>query len=218
MKGMAAYAHHALRLGKRGRRASRAWFYKGLCAVAERRTRWRSGSRLSWSSGSVNLQCMALLDRGEHRAYSATPVPTRVPHGHPGRAVHRRLRDTTCSTWSSCSSRRRGQACDVYTHCEMLPAHGYPGLNKYPHLAGNFGTAWQSQQREFEDIPAPGAVHDQLSHAAARRATATASRRPRLLAMTGLRHIEADALRAQGLFTHHPAGASSSAAMSTTAA
>ena len=48
-----------------------------------------------------------------------------------------------------------GKGINVYTHCEMLPAHGYPALKKYPHLAGNFGTAWQSQQKEFENIPAP---------------------------------------------------------------
>ena len=48
-----------------------------------------------------------------------------------------------------------GTGVNVYTHCEMLPAHGYPGLKKYPHLAGNFGTAWQNQQKEFADIPAP---------------------------------------------------------------
>ena len=48
-----------------------------------------------------------------------------------------------------------GKGINVYTHSEMLPAHGYPELRKYPHLAGNFGTAWQNQQKEFEDIPAP---------------------------------------------------------------
>ena len=40
----------------------------------------------------------------------------------------------------------------------MLPAHGYPALKKYPHLKGNFGTAWQNQQREFADLPAPDSV------------------------------------------------------------
>lgn len=48
-----------------------------------------------------------------------------------------------------------GTGVNVYTHSEMLPAHGYPGLNKYPQLAGNFGTAWQNQQKEFENLPAP---------------------------------------------------------------
>lgn len=48
-----------------------------------------------------------------------------------------------------------GKGINIYTHSEMLPAHGYPRLKKFPHLVGNFGTAWQSQQKEFEDIPAP---------------------------------------------------------------
>ena len=48
-----------------------------------------------------------------------------------------------------------GTGINIYTHGEMLPAHGYPGLKKYPHLAGNFGTAWQNQQKELENIPAP---------------------------------------------------------------
>ena len=48
-----------------------------------------------------------------------------------------------------------GKGINIYTHGEMLPAHGYPELRKYPHLKGNFGTAWQNQQREFADIPAP---------------------------------------------------------------
>ena len=48
-----------------------------------------------------------------------------------------------------------GKGVNIYTHGEMLPAHGYPELKKYPHLKGNFGTAWQNQQREFAGIPAP---------------------------------------------------------------
>ena len=48
-----------------------------------------------------------------------------------------------------------GKGINIYTHSEMLPAHGYPELKKYPHLKGNFGTAWQNQQKEFDGIPAP---------------------------------------------------------------
>ena len=48
-----------------------------------------------------------------------------------------------------------GRGVNIYTHGEMLPAHGYPELRRYPHLKGNFGTAWQNQQREFGSIPAP---------------------------------------------------------------
>ena len=48
-----------------------------------------------------------------------------------------------------------GKGINIYTHGEMLPAHGYPELKKYPHLKGNFGTAWQNQQKEFDDIKGP---------------------------------------------------------------
>ena len=48
-----------------------------------------------------------------------------------------------------------GKGVNIYTHGEMLPAHAYPELRKYPQLKGNFGTAWQNQQKEFADIPAP---------------------------------------------------------------
>jgi hydroxylamine reductase len=48
-----------------------------------------------------------------------------------------------------------GKGINIYTHGEMLPAHGYPELKKHPQLKGNFGTAWQNQQKEFADIPAP---------------------------------------------------------------
>ena len=101
----------------------------------------------------MNLQCMALLDRANTGRFG-DPVPTRVRtdiqagpfivvSGHDLLDLEQLLEQT------------QGTGVRVYTHCEMLPAHGYPGLHKYPHLAGNFGTAWQSQQREFEDIPAP---------------------------------------------------------------
>lgn len=46
-----------------------------------------------------------------------------------------------------------GTGIHIYTHGEMLPCHGYPGLNKYPHLAGNFGGAWQDQQKQFDNLP-----------------------------------------------------------------
>ena len=103
--------------------------------------------------GQVNFQCMALLDRANTETFGH-PVPTRVNtdikrgpfivvSGHDLEDLRQLLEQTA------------GTGINVYTHCEMLPAHGYPGLKKYPQLAGNFGTAWQSQQREFENIPAP---------------------------------------------------------------
>ena len=59
-----------------------------------------------------------------------------------------------------------GRGVNVYTHGEMLPAHGYPELKKYAHLKGNFGTAWQNQQKEFAEHSCAGALHHQLPDAA----------------------------------------------------
>lgn len=103
--------------------------------------------------GQVNLKCMELLDAANTGTFG-TPVPTRVNtdikkgpfivvSGHDLKDLSQLLEQT------------EGKGINIYTHSEMLPAHGYPELKKYPHLAGNFGTAWQSQQKEFQDIPAP---------------------------------------------------------------
>ena len=151
MKGMAAYAHHALNLGC-GDTAVTDWFYKGLCAVNGPHTveQWLA---LIMEFGQVNFRCMALLDRANTGAFG-DPVPTRVNtdikkgpfivvSGHDLEDLHQLLEQT------------RGKGINVYTHCEMLPAHGYPKLKAYPHLAGNFGTAWQNQQKEFAALPAP---------------------------------------------------------------
>ena len=151
MKGMAAYAHHAFALGYHDDAVS-AWFYKGLSALTQEHTveEWLS---LILEFGQVNFQCMALLDWANTGAFGA-PAPTRVNtdikkgpfivvSGHDLEDLHQLLEQTA------------GKGINIYTHCEMLPAHGYPRLKEYPHLAGNFGTAWQSQQKEFEDIPAP---------------------------------------------------------------
>ena len=151
LKGMAAYAHHALRLGYRDKHVDE-WFYKGLAALAQEYSaeEWLA---LIMEFGQVNFQCMALLDRANTESFG-DPVPTRVNidvkkgpfivvSGHDLEDLHQLLEQAA------------GTGVNVYTHCEMLPAHGYPGLKKHPHLAGNFGTAWQNQQKEFADIPAP---------------------------------------------------------------
>ena len=96
---------------------------------------------------------MELLERSNPGAYGA-PTPTKVPltiekgpfiviSGHDLKDLELLLKQTD------------GKGINIYTHSEMLPAHGYPELKKYKHLKGNFGTAWQNQQREFHDIPAP---------------------------------------------------------------
>ena len=151
MRGMAAYAEHAAVLGKDNPEVT-AWFYKGLKALGEEHTaeQWLD---LLMEFGKINLACMAVLDEANTSAYGQ-PKPTKVSlkiekgpfivvTGHDLLDLKQLLEQT------------EGKGINIYTHGEMLPAHGYPELNKYPHLKGNFGTAWQNQQKEFDNIPAP---------------------------------------------------------------
>ena len=151
VRGMAAYAHHAMVLGYADEEVNR-FFGKALFAVGED---WGMDELLPivMEVGEKNLQCMALLDKANTESYG-TPTPVTVPltvekgpfiviTGHDLHDLKLLLEQT------------EGKGVNVYTHGEMLPAHGYPELKKYPHLKGNFGTAWQNQQKEFADIPAP---------------------------------------------------------------
>ena len=151
MKGMAAYAHHAMNLGYMDDTVIK-WFYKGLSEINKDHTpeEWID---LIMEFGQVNFKCMELLDRANTETFG-TPEPTRVltdikkgpfivVSGHDLKDISQLLEQT------------KDKGINIYTHSEMLPAHGYPELKKYPHLAGNFGTAWQSQQKEFDNIPAP---------------------------------------------------------------
>ena len=151
LRGMAAYAHHACVLGKRDPQVD-AWLVTGMAALSEEHTveEWL---KLLMEFGGINLKCMALLDEANTGAYG-DPEPTVVTlaiekgpfivvTGHDLYDLKMLLEQTD------------GKGVNVYTHSEMLPAHGYPQLKKYPQLKGNFGTAWQNQQKEFDAIPAP---------------------------------------------------------------
>jgi len=151
MRGMAAYAHHARILGYSDEKID-AFFIKGLSALAQDKT-IDELLGLVMELGNVNFECMALLDKANTTTYG-NPVPTQVGTniakgpfivvtGHDLRDLEMLLKQS------------EGKGLNIYTHGEMLPAHAYPELKKYPHLKGNFGTAWQNQQKEFADIPAP---------------------------------------------------------------
>ncbi len=151
IRGMAAYAYHAAILGYKEKAVSQ-FFYKALFAVG---MDWGMDELLPivLEVGEVNLKCMALLDQANTETYGA-PVPTEVSltvekgpfiviSGHDLYDLKQLLEQT------------KDKGIQIYTHGEMLPAHAYPELKKYPHLKGNFGTAWQNQQKEFAHIPAP---------------------------------------------------------------
>ena len=151
MKGMAAYAHHAFRLGYEDEEVS-GWFYKGLAALAEEH-RVEEWLALITEFGQVNYRCMALLDRANTERFGQ-PEPTRV-NTDIRRGPFIVVSGHDLEDMRQLLEQAEGKGINIYTHSEMLPAHGYPELKKYPHLAGNFGTAWQNQQKEFAALPAP---------------------------------------------------------------
>ncbi len=151
LKGVAAYAYHALVLGYSDEEVNN-FFYEGLFAVGEDLDMEQLLPTVL-KVGEINLKCMALLDKANTETYGH-PVPTKVSltvekgpfiviSGHDLRDLQLLLEQT------------EGKGINVYTHGEMLPAHAYPELKKYAHLKGNFGTAWQNQQKEFANLPAP---------------------------------------------------------------
>lgn len=150
VKGTAAYAHHAYHLGYKDKEVM-DFLYKAMEELANEHTvdEWLA---LIMECGNINLKCMELLDKAHNETFGV-PVPTKVTtniekgpfiviSGHDLYDLKQLLEQT------------EGKGVNVYTHSEMLPAHGYPELKKYPQLKGNFGTAWQNQQKEFIDVPA----------------------------------------------------------------
>ena len=151
VRGMAAYAHHAMMLGYADEEVNR-FFAKALFAVGED---WGMDALLPivMEVGEKNLKCMALLDKANTESYG-TPAPATVPltvekgpfiviTGHDLHDLEQLLEQTV------------GTGVDVYTHGEMLPAHYYPAFQKYPNFVGNYGNAWWQQKEEFEAFRGP---------------------------------------------------------------
>ena len=128
------------------------WFYKGLCEI-NRENSVNEWLELILEFGRVNLKCMELLDKANTENFG-TPVPAKV-HTDIKKGPFIVVSGHDLEDLKELLEQTKGKGINVYTHGEMLPAHGYPELSKYEHLAGNFGTAWQNQQKEFVDIPAP---------------------------------------------------------------
>ncbi len=151
LKGMAAYADHAAILGKEDQEVS-AFFYKGLTALDDAKLTINELISLIMEFGKANLRCMQILDEA-HTERFGHPEPTGVSLGvKQGPAIIVSGHDLL--DLQQLLEQTAGKGVNVYTHGEMLPAHGYPGLKKYTQLAGHFGTAWQNQQKEFAGVPA----------------------------------------------------------------
>lgn len=150
LKGVAAYADHARVLGKTDDMVH-AFMHEALAAMTRTDLGLNDWVGLVLRCGEVNYKVMEVLDAGNTGTYGH-PVPTKVPLGaKKGKAIlvsGHDLKDLEIILKQS-----EGKGISVYTHGEMLPAHGYPGLKKYTHFYGHYGTAWQNQQKEFAKFP-----------------------------------------------------------------
>jgi len=152
MKGIAAYASHAYALGYRDDEIPRL-MHEGLAATLDEGVKTDELVGLVMRCGETNLRAMRLLDAANTGTYGH-PIPTPVPLGaRKGKAIlvsGHDLRDLELILGAS-----EGKGIYVYTHGEMLPAHGYPALKRYEHFYGHYGTAWQNQRTEFAKFPGP---------------------------------------------------------------
>lgn len=152
LKGAAAYMEHAHVLGKFDNEVYRQ-FHELMAWLGTQPNDLNELLEKALAIGNMNFQVMSLLDQGETEAFG-NPVPATVNvkpvagkciliSGHDLKDLKALLEQT------------EGTGINVYTHGEMLPAHGYPELKKYPHLVGNYGSGWQNQQKEFAKFPGP---------------------------------------------------------------
>lgn len=152
LKGVCAYSHHARVLGYREDEID-AEIERLLDYLTTNPTNIEELLDQALAAGRLNLRVMDLLDRanngtfGDQKIHSVRTTPLAgkaiLVSGHDLKDLAALLEQT------------QGQGINVYTHGELLPAHAYPGLHNYPHLAGNYGGAWQDQQREFAAFPGP---------------------------------------------------------------
>lgn len=152
LKGAAAYMEHAHVLGQYDNEVYHQ-FHQYMAWLGTQPKDLDELLQNALGIGNMNFQVMSLLDRGETEAFG-NPVPSTVNvkpvagkciliSGHDLKDLKALLEQT------------EGTGINVYTHGEMLPAHGYPELKKYKHLVGNFGSGWQNQQKEFAKFPGP---------------------------------------------------------------
>ena len=150
LKGMAAYADHARVLGIVDSKVN-AFFHEALDFLTQPDLGVDALLGMALRCGEINIRVMEILDEANTGTYGhPVPTPVRINaikgkailvSGHDLKDLEELLKQT------------EGTGINIYTHGEMLPTHGYPGLKKYGHFVGNYGGAWQDQQKEFAAFP-----------------------------------------------------------------
>jgi hydroxylamine reductase len=152
IKGMAAYAHHAMMLGNTNKKIN-SFIEEGLVATTDNSLTDKDLISLVLKCGEKGFDVMADLDR-VNTAEFGNPEPTQVnigTRGNPGILISGHdLKDL-----KQLLDQTEGTGVDVYTHGEMLPANSYPEFKKYEHLVGNYGGSWWHQKQEFESFNGP---------------------------------------------------------------
>ncbi|SIS42449.1 hydroxylamine reductase [Insolitispirillum peregrinum] len=150
LKGVCAYAYHALMLGQSSQEVY-AGIEQALDFLANEPADVQSLLDMALTVGTINLSVMALLDAGNTGSFG-TPEPSQVRISPvAGKAILVSGHDM--ADLKVLLDQTAGQGINIYTHGEMLPAHSYPALKAYPHLVGNYGGAWQDQQKDFAEFP-----------------------------------------------------------------
>ena len=150
LKGIAAYCHQARFVNYNSDEVDE-FYFKALDSLTNNSLTLEDLIKVLIDTGNISVKIMEILDTANNTLYNS-PSPKKVNvnikkgpfiiiSGHDLRDLEMLLKQT------------EGKGINIYTHGEMLPSHGYPELNKYTHLVGNFGGAWQNQQKEFDNIP-----------------------------------------------------------------
>ncbi|MGE5544340.1 MAG: hydroxylamine reductase [Bacillota bacterium] len=152
LRGISAYAHHASLLGQEDP-AVYQFIIKALANLTNSSLSLEDWLNLVLECGAINLRSMELLDAGNTETLGH-PEPTPVNLGHvQGKCILVSGHDLL--DLKELLIQTEGKGINIYTHGEMLPAHGYPELKKFPHLVGHYGTAWHNQKQEFSRFPGP---------------------------------------------------------------
>ena len=150
LKGISAYGHQARELGYTSAQVD-LFYLQALEALTDDALTVEELIRMTMRTGEMAIEVMKTLDEANTAVYG-NPAPHKVN-------IHRRkgpfiiVSGHDLKDLEMLLEQTRGTGVNVYTHGEMLPCHGYEGLKKYPHLVGNFGGAWQDQQKEFDNLP-----------------------------------------------------------------
>jgi hydroxylamine reductase len=150
LKGAAAYMEHARVLAQTDVDVA-GKFHDFMAYLGQDPADANELFQCAMDIGQLNYKIMAMLDAGGTQTFGH-PETTRV-NMRPVKGKAILVSGHDLHDLELILQQTEGKGINIYTHGEMLPAHGYPAFKKYPHLVGNYGTAWQNQQKEFAAFP-----------------------------------------------------------------